>query len=527
MQLIFKKIRLVAEDMPPGQFLLLNAVMGFAHIFVLINMGAYLAMLPEVGSALGVNPEFAAWPLTQFFVGLALAAPISAWLTAKQGAARVFFLEMIGFALTAVICGFTHNFIVFLVSRFFMGVFSGLIIPLSLQVLLRYYRPNYHKKALGLWGAAALTPFTIAPLLGGWMTDAWGWRSLFWIDAVLALLLGTLGALLLLGREKEAKISRPDWPGLAFLTVALVTTQLIFDLGEKDDWLRSNTILFLLVLAIVTWLLLLVWEWHTPNPLVDYRLFRERNFTIAIMGIFVGTLFFQGLMALYVVQSQVIFGFTAFLAGLTVLPMALFAKPVSILMHRAVQRFDPRLLAFANFLGFALGCWIVASYDRNASYSALLWPQFLVGIFLGGLFAPLTVMALTGLSGSAENKAVGVFNMFRVAAQGYGIPILAAWAARRAALNRHFLIEPALQTPQNLVAHNQILLQRGLSSTAIRAINTRLIDHHAALLAFNEMFYAAAWVFAGLAVLMLLARPVRHPLRNPTDQQRLEELAEP
>ncbi len=517
----------LSRDMPIWQFFLFNFVVLMGHVLVLINAGAYLPMIPEVAGDFGVNPVYADWPQTDFFVGLALSGPLSIWLVSHRGEARIFLEIFAGFAAASAVCAWTDNFVVFLIARFFMGFLGGLSIPLSLNVMIRHYRPQRKSAGLTLWGVAALTPFTLGPVFGGWMTDAMGWRSLFCLDVPLALVVGIYGYLLLKGRDRRPSSNRLDYIGLLLLAGVLGFTQITLDTSEKYYWILSPTVIGLGSVAAALLIYFLVWEWKAVYPLVDLRILLRRNFAIGAVGIFGGMLFFQGLIAIYIVQAQVIFGYTAFLSGFLMLPIALLSKPVSSMMHRAVHRFDPRLLAFLNFFGFAVFCLAVSSYNRDASYEALLWPQVVLGIFLGGFFPSLTVIALSGLSGQAELRGVGVFNMIRVAAQGLGIPVIATLWSRRDYLHRHFLAENGV--PQRQILHHVygVFSSHRISPPAARDLIAARIAKHSALLAFNELFFVGAIVFLILAFIMLFARPVLFAEPDPLREQAIEDLAEP
>lgn len=516
-----------SRDMPVRQFLLFNFVVIGGHVLVLFNTGAYLPMIPEVGGAFGVNPLYANWPQTDFFVGLALSGPLSIWLVSHRGEARIFLEVFAGFAAASAVCAWTQHFVVFLVARFFMGVCGGLSIPLSLDVMMQHYRPRRRSVGLTLWGLAALTPFTLGPLFGGWITDALGWRWLFYLNVPGALFVAVYGFALLKDRDRRPGGNPLDYVGLLLLAGALGFAQIAVDSSEKHYWILSPTVIGLGTAAAVLLAYFLVWEWNTKQPLVDLRILLRRNFAIGALGIFGGMLFFQGLIALYIVQAQVTFGYTAFLSGFLMLPIALLSKPVSSTMHWAVGRFDPRLLASLNFFGFALFCLFVASYNRDASYEALLWPQMALGVFLGGFFPSLTVIALSGLSGAAELRGVGLFNMIRVAAQGLGIPIVATLWLRRDYVHRHFLAETGVSQRQVLHRALDVFSDHRISSPAARDLVAARVAKHAALLAFNELFFVGACAFFVLAAVMLFAKPVRFAEPDPLREQALEELAEP
>ena len=201
-------------------------------------------------------------------------------------------------------------------------------------------------------------------------------------------------------------------------------------------------------------------------------------------------------MALYIVGFQLTMGYSAWKVGLLLLPMAVFSKLSATLTQRFLNHIDARMLGMISLLGFSAGSFWVSSYNRTASFDELLWPQVLVGMFLGGLFPPLIAIALSGLRGAAEMRGTAFLNLLRVCGQAMGIPIIATLFDRRTIVHAHFLAE------------NGGTITSMLNTPVKNARTSDYITHHAAMLAFNEIFYIAAWGFLIVAALLLLAKRV-------------------
>jgi DHA2 family multidrug resistance protein len=192
-----------------------------------------------------------------------------------------------------------------------------------------------------------------------------------------------------------------------------------------------------------------------------------------------------------------------------------------------MQRVDPRILGLIALCGAALGSAFVASYNRGASFDELLWPQVLLGVFIGGLFPPFVAIGLSGLRGATELRAATLLNLLRVAGQGLGIPLFMILWDRRRIVHHHFLVEPRAGGRQQIAFATHILRAHNLSAPVIHALIAQQLHHLSAVLALNEVFYEAAWTFLGLGILLLLARPVVFSEPDTRKRRALQELVEP
>ncbi|WP_231550976.1 DHA2 family efflux MFS transporter permease subunit [Acidithiobacillus ferrivorans] len=495
--------------------ILLNLVIGLGHILVAFNTGAYLPMIPHVAGSLGVNPAYADWTQANFFLAMALAFPTATWFLNRWGEMRSLLGAFLAFALASAICAQTTDYEWFLAARVAQGYAGGLTIPISLGVILRHYTPQRRNIGLSLWSIAAITPFTLGPTIGGWITDTLGWRWLFYLNIPIAILVALISAILLVGREAEHRHPPLDWPGLIFLLIALGALESALNSGEIISWWRSNTIIFLTITSIFALILFAFWEWHSTHPLLELRFLRRRNFLIGAIGLFLTALFFQGTMAIYIVEFQLTMGYSAWMVGLLLLPMAIFSKLSATLTQWFLNHIDARILGMTALLGFSAYSFWISSYNRTASFDELLWPQILVGMFLGGLFPPLVAIALSGLRGTAEMRGTAFLNLLRVCGQAMGIPIMATLWDRRLIFHEHFLTE------------NNPSGKHFISTLMGHTILAKQIIYHAALLTFNEIFYIAAWGFLIVAGLLLLAKRVVFAEPDVRVRRALEELAEP
>ena len=505
------------------RFILFNICVGASHALVVFNAGAYIAMLPRIAGGLGIPISFAAWTQTDYMIGLALAFPVGGWLSRRVGEYRPFVAAFLIFALASLICASSDNFYLYLSARILQGFAGGLSLPLGQSLLMKEYPEKRKSVGIGVWSLFTLTPFTIGPPLGGWIADTLGWRWLFWFNIPLALAIAGIVGSLLYSRGSQSIRHRFDTVGFVLICMALFGFQTLLNQGNDWDWTDSNYINSLIVFISVTLIAWIIWELSVRHPFLDIRLFSHRNFTIGVLTLFCGFLMFQGLLSMLIVQVQVTLGYSSLLAGLIFLPMAIFAKPMAGIFHEIVKRFDARLLASANLLGFAAVYFWLSHFDDPDSYDQLFWAKLLEGICLGSFFVPLTTLLLHGLAPERQWRALELANLMRIAAGAIGISLQAIVLYRRKPVHltrfaeNHTLFDaPQVQAIQKLV-------ESGFSETAALAKFAKLTTRAELIRSLNDAYWMAACAFVFLAILVWFAHPTRTPVKvTPQEELRRE-----
>ncbi|MDD5125606.1 DHA2 family efflux MFS transporter permease subunit, partial [Methylovulum sp.] len=393
-----------------SQFVLLNVALLLGNVLVLFNTGAFASISLHATGELSVSPSHASWIQTYYFISLAIALPVSAWLAARFGEVRLYLVAMLAMALGSLLCSLTHELTWFLLGRVVQGFFGGLTIPLSQTLLLREYPEAKKAFGISLWSMAALSPFTFGPLLGGWIADQLGWHWLFYLNVPLPLLSAGLVWALLFDRFPAMRSLRPfDTAGFILLAIALGCLQTVLNQGQDEDWYNSAFIVLMAIAGVLALTCFIIWELGTRYPLLNLRLFARRNFAIGTVGLSVSFLLMYGLLSVLLVRLQSVSGYTSFLAGAVLVPLLFFAKPMAGFFHLIVHRYDARLLVCLNMLAFAWFCYLTSSYDffqRNSWFTNTLWSQLLEGFCLGGLFVPMTTLFLSGLRPKRQTQAV-------------------------------------------------------------------------------------------------------------------------
>jgi MFS transporter, DHA2 family, multidrug resistance protein len=494
------------------RFILLNIALGLGHMTVLFSVGSYIALLPHVAGDLGgVVPSFGTWAQTDFMIALALAFPISRWLSGRFGDYRVFIAACVVYALASYVCAISETLWLFLPARVFLGFAGGITLPIGQALMLQEYPPRLKSVGLAVWGLFTVMPFTIAFPMGGWIADELGWRYLFYLNIPVALAIAAVTGALIYGGGFHRRITRFDSTGFILLAVVLGGVQTILNQGDDFEWFQSPFLSGVLVTVIVALPCFIVWELGERHPAVHVKLFAHRNFAIGVACLTLGFLAIQGLLSLFIVQLQLILGYSSFLAAMVFLSIILFAAPLTAIMHEICKLADARLLACLNLLGFAFTLFWIGLFDVPAFYDQIFWPMLTMGFFLGTFFAPLTVLTLHGLPSRQLIRAAEEAALLRIAAGAFGITLQGVILYRRTPFHQLDLADffggrrfASLDLVQQFSSK---LENSGLSAGMVTSRLGALIVQQAALRALNDAFLLSGFAFLGLAAFVWLARP--------------------
>lgn len=517
-----------AERLHGWRFILFNIVFGLGHMVVLFGAGSYIALMPHVAGDLGgVKPSFGTWGQTYFIIALALAFPIARWLSGHFGDYRLFIAAFIMYALASYLCAISESLWLFLPARMLLGFSGGITLFVGQSMVLKEYPEHLKLSALVIWGLVTLMPFTISFPIGGMIADELGWRYLFYLNIPFSLAIAGITGALLAGRGFEYKNVDFDTIGFVLLALVIGSSQIILNQGNDFDWLDSPFLCSLLIVLVVALPCFLIWEFGECRPAFNMRLFAHRNFAIGVICISVGFLSIQGLLSLLIVQLQVLLGYSSFLAGMVFLPMILLAAPLTGVMHMLPKELDVRLLACINLLGFSVTFYWLGLFDDSGSFDQIFWPMLLLGFFLGSFFTPLTRLTLQGLSGNHQIRAAEEAGFLRVVAGSFGITLQGVVLFRRSPFHQLHLADNfggrRFTSIDLLQGFSSQLKDSGLDAGMVNAKLLSVIRQHASILALNDAFLLASYIFLGLAGLVWLAYPIYPPF-HPTLAKELGDL---
>jgi DHA2 family multidrug resistance protein len=463
--------------------------------------------IPAIAGNMGVSPSQGTWVITSFGVANAISLPLTGWLTQRFGQVRLFTASVLLFVLTSWLCGLAPNIESLIFFRVLQGLVAGPMIPLSQTLLLSSYPPALAGMAMAMWAMTTLVAPVMGPLLGGWITDNISWPWIFYINVPVGLASAALTWSLYRTRDPGPCRLPLDTVGLGLLVLTIGALQIMIDKGKELDWFASNQIVALAVVAALGLGFFLAWELTESHPIVNLRLFAQRNFLLGSTALALAYGLFFGNIVLLPLWLQQYMGYTATWAGLAMAPVGLLAIVLSPWVGKNVTKIDPRRLATVSFLGFALILWMRGQFNVQAPFATILLPTILQGAAVAFFFIPLQSIIFSGLAPDQLPAASGLSNFVRITAGAMGTSIFTTLWEDRAILHHAHLVEQvnrgnaaAMQTFGQLDA-------AGLSTEQASAMINRMIDQQAYTMAATDLFRISALLFIALIVAVWLTRP--------------------
>jgi len=471
--------------------------------------------LPHMQGNLSVGVDEATWVLTSYLVANAIIIPITGWLSSIFGRKRYLIFSIVLFTLSSLACGAAPSLEFLVVARILQGLGGGGLQPLSQAILLEAFPVAEHGMAMAVFGMGVVFAPILGPVVGGWITDNWSWRWVFYINLPFGIVAVALAALLIHDPSyiRRAKL-RIDYWGLILISVGLACLQIVLDKGEREDWFDSNFILTLTIISVVALTLFIIVELRAKHPVVNLRVFRDRTFAAGNVMMFMGFFCLFGGFMLLPLYAQTLMGYTAVWAGFVLGPggvASLMIMPVAgVLMRTGV---NPRALLATGIVTMAYALWLMSGFNLQADFSSIAMPRFIQGFGLGLFFVPLAASTYVNVPKEEMGNASGIFNLLRNLGGSFGVAVASTLLSQRSQLHQSFLVEKINAYNPNLQDYAERLLHllpgRGSSvadSPLLLAGIYREVLRQANMLAFNDIFWLFAWLTAALVPLTLIMR---------------------
>ena len=462
--------------------------------------------LPHIAGGLAASYDESTWVLTSYLVANAIILPLSAWLSRVFGR-KNYYMTCVGlFAISSLMCGLAPSLGLLIFFRVLQGIGGGGLAPVEQAILVDTFPANKRAAAFALYSMAIVTAPAIGPPLGGWITDNFSWRWVFFINVPIGLVSLILTSRIVsdppeFKREvEEARAAgrlRIDYVGILLIAIGFACLEVVLDRGQEDDWFGSHFIVAFFALAVVTLVVAIVWELRHDDPVVELALLKERNFAISNVFYFLFGFILFGSTVLIPQMLQSLYGYTATDAGLVLGPGALVIVILAPLVVQLVKRVPvSRLIAFGFVI---LGCslWYYASFNLATNYGKEAFARVVQGFGLAFLFVPTSQLAYSLLPRNKNNKASSLTNLFRNWGGSFGIAFVTTMIQRRTQYHRSILV--AHVGNENVTFQSMLsgvtsqLMHQGYSASdaAVRAIARidGLVQQQASILAFLDCFW--------------------------------------
>ncbi len=493
-------------------------------IAVVVSLAAFMEVLdtsianvalPHIAGDLGASNSESTWVLTTYLVSNAIVLPISGWLVELFGRKRFFMLCIALFTLGSVFCAMSPSLGVLLAARVLQGAFGGGLQPMVQAILADSFPLERRGLAFSVYGVTAVCAPALGPTLGGWITDNYSWRWIFWINLPVGVL--ALALVFQLVQDPPYLTARArgglrvDYIGFAFLTLGVGALQIMLDKGQEDDWFGSRFITTLAVVAGVCLPALVIYEWFRRDPLIDVRLFTNRNFATAnLMMFLVGANSFAT--TVLVPQFlQTLMGYSAQKAGMVLSVGALFLLVEMPIVGRLVTVFQTRYLVAFGWVLLAGTMYLsTQQLDLAVSFQSVTWLRVLQFVPIPFIFIPTTTAVYIGVPAEKNNTVAGLVNFMRNIGSGVGTSIVTTLIARQSQFHQVHLVSRLAADNPSFQAQLSDMVQRlvaaGLGTwEAQRQAYARfyaMVLSQAQALAYIDAFW---WLTLGAALMFGLA----------------------
>lgn len=475
--------------------------------------------LPHMAGNLSASTDEVTWVLTSYLVANAIVLPLTGWLAVNFGRKRFLMVCVAIFSLASAACGAAPTLGFLVLARIVQGAAGGALQPLSQAILMESFPPAKRGVAMAIFGMGVVVAPIIGPTLGGWITDNYSWRWIFYINLPIGVLALYMCRAFLedppyLKAAKEVAAGRVDYIGFGFMALWLATLQIILDKGQQDDWFDAMWIRWFAVVSVLSMILFIVWELRQKHPIVNLHVLKNRNFAMGTMLITLVGVVLYSTVTLLPLFLQSLMQYNALESGLALSPRGIGAVLAMIFVGRAIGKIDSRVLICCGFSLLAFTSYQFSGLTLQISIRDIVMPNVFMGFAMGLIFVPLTTLAMGGLPNEQMGNAAGIFNLMRNLGGGIGISAVTTMLSRGAQAHQtilagHFTpsdpqVQHYMRMFNSLFAHNGAV---DFGNHKTLAALYQLLLQQAGLLAYMDNFRLLASIsLACIPVVFLLKR---------------------
>jgi len=483
--------------------------------------------LPHIAGSLSAGTDESTWVLTSYLVSNAIVLPLSGWLSSIVGRKRFYMGCVMLFTISSFLCGLAPNLPMLIFFRVLQGAGGGGLQPSEQAILADTFPPAKRGMAFAVYGVAVVMAPAIGPTLGGWITDNYTWRWIFFVNIPVGIVSLLLTSRLIQDppyfRRRQLSELKIDYVGLGFVAVGLGTLQVVLDKGQREDWFESHWILALSLISVASLLFVLLWEWYQKDPIIELHLFKDRTFASANFMMFLLGFALLGSTLLLPLFMQTLLGYTAEQAGMGLSPGGFAIMVLMPLVGFLLGRYDARRLMIFGLVVLSFSLFHMTNFDLGVDFRTVVIARMIQAVGLAFLFVPINTAAYAYLPREKNNAASGLMNLARNIGGSVGISVVTTMLARRAQHHQVNLaghLSPGNPRFQSMLqGMTQTLQARGFSPTDAMHKTYGLLQgtlfRQANMLAYIDCFWLLGVATLGMIPLVFLMKKTGPGSRMP------------
>ncbi len=485
----------------------------FGALMSVMDVSVVNVALPHMMGSFGRTLSEITWVATSYSIAEIIMATMAGWWSTLVGRKRLYITSFVIFTIGSVLAGTARSFEQMLLYRTIQGIGGGSLIPVSLAILRETFPPEEQGQAMSIYGMGVVLAPAIGPVLGGWLTDQYGWPWIFYINIPFAIVgIAMVSVFLEDPPYLQRGVKKIDWLGITLLTIGLTGMQVVLERGQELNWFESHWIVIATAITAVSMIGLILWERRVREPVLDLRLLRNGPLSA---GSSIGLLFgiaLYGSTFLLPAMLQTLLGYTAYHAGVTLLPRALTIFAMMPVVGWLYNRFDPRLLITVGLLLIHFSFGGLAHLSADVEFWSLLPILVVMGLGMPFMFVTLTAVSVSTVPRQHVTAAASIYTLSRRVGGNIGYAMLATLIDRRSQFHRSQLVANVTATnPAYATSHSQLgalLAQRGvpagLAGQKATAVINSFVNQQAGLMAYNDAAWVIGLLFLGTLPLLLL-----------------------
>ena len=497
---------------------LITASIMLATIMQALDTTIANVALPHMQGSMSATQDQISWVLTSYIVAAAIMTPPTGFLAARFGRRKLFICSVAGFTVASMLCGAATSLPEIVIFRLLQGAFGAGLVPLSQAVLLDTYPKEKHGSAMAMWGMGVMLGPILGPTLGGYLTEYYNWRWVFYINFPVGIL--ALLGIMAFVPETDKKPGLPfDWFGFALLSLSIGALQMMLDRGESQNWFSSLEILTELVLCILCFYMFMVHMFTARNPFLEPGLFKDRNFAIGLIFIFIVGVVLLATLALLPPFLQNLMGYPVVTAGILLAPRGVGSMIAMMLVGRLVGKFDIRFLILFGLGMTALSLYEMSCFTAEVSSFTIIRTGVTQGIGLGFIFVPLSTITFATLNPKYRTEGTAMFSLMRNIGSSIGISVMTTMLTQNTQIIHSSFA--ALLTPFRHAMQAPWLPAAWDWTTTAGAVGlNNMITVQAQTIAYLNDFKAMMWIVLGVIPLLLMMQGPKKP--KPGEEKHME-----